>query len=173
MRKIRKAICLILALLLIIIVSCSPGLSGGHGSTSGNNDNTPPITSFYDIPGITEDEIAGITALQSRRTHFVYGMTPSTETFYDINNEIRGFSALFCEWLTELFGIAFIPEIHEWGYLSAGLENHTVDFTGELTETQERLQSGYFMTGTIAERTLKYMRLADSLPLPEIAAVAH
>jgi len=136
----------------------------------GNND-TPLITSFYDIPGITDEEIAGITALQSRRTHFVYGMTPGTEAFYDINNDIRGFSDLFCRWLTELFGISFIPVIHEWGYLSAGLENHTVDFTGELTETQERRQSGYFMTGTIAERTLKYMRLADSSPLPEIAAV--
>jgi len=158
-------------------VSCGPGFSGGlnlscgRGQTSGNNGSTPIVTSFYDIPGITEEEIAAITMLQSKRSHFVYGMTPSTEAFYDVNNDIRGFSALFCEWLTELFGIPFIPEIHEWGYLSTGLENHTVDFTGELTETQERRQSGYFMTGTIAERTVKYMRLADSSPLSEIAAV--
>jgi len=161
----RRAICLFLALFLVFMVSCESVLPPG------TNDNAPLITSFYDIPGITDEEIAGITALQNRRTHFIYGMTPSTEAFYDVNNDVRGFSALLCEWLTELFEIQFIPEIHEWDYLSAGLENHTVDFTGELTETYERRQRGYFMTGTIAERTLKFMRLADSTPLSEIAAI--
>jgi len=150
---------------MFFIVSC------GSGLTPGNNNNTPIITSFYDIPGITEEEITGIIELQSRRTFFVYGMTPSTEAFYDVDSNIRGFSALFCEWLTELFGISFVPTIYEWGYLSVGLENYTIDFTGELTETQERQRSGFMMTGTIAERTVKYMRLADSSPLAEIAAV--
>jgi len=164
MLLIRRAICFILAF-LIFIVSCERGFFAGY------NNHVQQITSFYDIPGITEEEITDIIALQSRRTHFIYGMTPSTEAFYDENDDIHGFSVLLCEWFTELFGIPFIPEIHEWGYLSAGLENHTVDFTGELTATQERRQSGYFMTGTIAERTLKYMRLVDSTPLSEIAAV--
>jgi len=162
MRLKSRAICFFLALLLLFTASCKSAF------TEWRYESPQPITSFKNIPGITEDEKAGIAALLSQRDYFVYGMTPSTEAFYDINGDIRGFSTLFCQWLTELFGIPFIPEIFQWGDLSAGLENHTIDFTGDLTQTQERLQSGNFMTGTIAERTVMYMRLADSAPFSEI-----
>jgi len=162
MRQKRRAICLFLALFLLFTMSCRSEF------TERDYDSSPPITSLKNIPGITEEEKAEISALLSQRTHFVYGMTPSTEAFYDMNGDIRGFSTLFCQWLTELFGIPFITAIYEWGELSAGLEDHSIDFTGDLTETQERLQSGNFMTGTIAERTVKYMRLADSAPFSEI-----
>jgi len=96
-------------------------------------------------------------------------MTQTTETFYD-GNTISGFTASFCDWLTELFGVPFIPGIYDWGELSTGLENHTIDFTGELTATEERRQNNYFMTDSIAERTITYLRLEDAVPLSELAA---
>jgi PAS domain S-box-containing protein len=66
-----------------------------------------------------------------------------------------------------LFGISFNPAIYEWGDLIAGMDTGEIDFTGELTPTNERRET-YFSTGAIAERPLKTFRLADSLPPSEI-----
>jgi signal transduction histidine kinase/DNA-binding response OmpR family regulator len=54
--------------------------------------------------------------------------------------------------------------------LLAGLETRDIDFTGELTATDERRKT-YFMTSTIVQRTLKTFRIGDSKPLSEIAAL--
>jgi hypothetical protein len=75
-----------------------------------------------------------------------------------------------------LFDIPFRPELFEWGDLTAGLESGGIDFTGELTATEERLNPGdpeqkpYFMTDAIAERSIVIIRLAGSPPLFDIAA---
>ena len=132
---------------------------------------TPQHASFRDIPGITEDEIRAIEAIQKEYDSFVYGMTPTTEAFVDSSGggEVRGFSALFCEWMTNLFGIPFKPVLYNWSDLIAGLESGEVDFTGDLMATGERRKI-YFMTGSIAQRTLKYIRIADNPPLSKIAA---
>jgi len=62
--------------------------------------------SFRDVPGITDDEIAAVEALQRKYDSFVYGMIVTTEAFYD-DGEVRGYSALICEWMSEFFGIPF------------------------------------------------------------------
>jgi hypothetical protein len=90
MRLTRLAVCLFLASFLVL-AACQL-----HTFTAWAYNNTPPYTSFIDIAGITEDEIARITELQSRRTQFIYGMTSTTEAFYDESGKISGFSALFC-----------------------------------------------------------------------------
>jgi signal transduction histidine kinase/DNA-binding response OmpR family regulator/ABC-type amino acid transport substrate-binding protein len=128
----------------------------------------PVYTSFRTVPGVTEDEIAAIEALQERKEVFVYGMNLSTETFFDGNGEIRGYTALFCGWLTELFGIPFEPAVYEWGDLIAGLESGAIDFSGELTATEDRRKI-YFMTNAIAERSIKFMRIVGSEKLSDIA----
>ncbi|MDR1943697.1 MAG: transporter substrate-binding domain-containing protein, partial [Synergistaceae bacterium] len=117
---------------------------------------------------MTKEEISAIEKLHTRRSGFVYGMSLSTETFYNQDGEIGGFSALFCDWLTDLFGVSFEPAIYEWGDLIYGLQSNSVDFTGELTATEERRKT-YYMTDVIAERSVKYMRLAGSERLHEIA----
>jgi len=124
--------------------------------------------SYKNIPGVTFDEIRAIEDLKKQVTSFTYGMTPSAEAFYDENNIIKGYSALLCKWLTELFGIPFSPAIYIWGDLASGLETGKVDFTGELTPTDERRKT-YFMTDPIAGRSLKYFRLYGSRPLSAIA----
>ncbi|MDR1507206.1 MAG: response regulator [Treponema sp.] len=126
-------------------------------------------TDYRNIPEITADEIDAIQKLQEQRGSFVYGANLSTETFYDENGEIHGYSALFCTWLSQLFGIPFTPAVYEWDDLIKGLEDNTIDFTGELTATAERRKT-YFMTGAIAERSVKFMRIAGSEPLAKTAA---
>ncbi|MDR2694099.1 MAG: transporter substrate-binding domain-containing protein [Chitinispirillales bacterium] len=125
------------------------------------------FASYRDIPGVTDDEIRDIEALRGKTPHFVYGMLSTTETFAGDNGEIGGFAALFCEWLSRLFGIPFKPAIYDWGDLVAGLKSHKIDFTGEMTPTDERRKT-YFMTDPIAERLIKTFRLADSKPILEI-----
>ena len=127
--------------------------------------------SFRDIPGVTSEEIRAIEALQKEYSSFVYGMTLTTETFTDSlnrNGEIKGYAALFCEWLTGLFDITFRPSLYNWGDLFAGLASGKVDFTGDLMATEERRQV-FYMTDPIAERSLKYFQIAGRPNIYEIA----
>jgi signal transduction histidine kinase len=95
-------------------------------------------------------------------------MNMSSEAFYGQNNEIGGYSALFCEWLSSMFGIPFRPAIYEWEDLVSGLDSFEVDFAGDLTATDER-RKVYFMTGAIAERSVKYMRIPGGASLSDLA----
>jgi len=127
----------------------------------------PPFDTFRDIPGITEKEIEAIEAIIDENDYFVYAMPLSAEAFRNEDGEIRGFTALFCEWLSQFFGIPFRPDLRDWTEIINGLESGEVSFTGELTSREERL-STYYMTSAIASRPLKYFTLADSRPLTEI-----
>jgi len=126
------------------------------------------FTSLTDIPGVTEDEIRAINELQNRYDSFVYGVLPSTVAFLNRNSEIRGFSALFCEWMSELFGISFIPEYVAWEDFLASLSSYEIDFTGAMTATEERMQT-YHMTTAIATQILTSYRIEDSEPLESIS----
>ncbi|MDR1577839.1 MAG: transporter substrate-binding domain-containing protein [Deltaproteobacteria bacterium] len=121
----------------------------------------PPFTYFEDIPGVTQKEIAAIRSLQANRPRLIFGGTTSTELFRDNNDQIEGFTAIFCQWLSSLFGITFEPRIYRWNDLIEGLDKKEIAFTGELTATQERREL-YFMTSTIGERTLKYFTLSSA-----------
>ncbi|MDR2543009.1 MAG: transporter substrate-binding domain-containing protein [Treponema sp.] len=149
------------ALLLITIIT------GCENREVPQTDRLLSFTSYRDIPGITYEEITAIEKLQENYEFFTYAMMPYTEAFLDMNGEIRGFTALVCEWLTELFGIRFIPHLVTWQELLEGFENGAVDFTGTMAPTEERRQI-YYMTDAIARRTVKHMRLPDSQPLEEI-----
>jgi PAS domain S-box-containing protein len=124
--------------------------------------------SFRDVPGITQDEITAIEALQEQGVSFIYGMPLSTEAFEKEDGEIGGYTALLCEWLTNLFGIPFLPRLYEWLDLLTALETKEVSFSGELTATPERHKI-YHMTDDIASRPLKYYVLSASRPLTETA----
>jgi len=144
-------------------------LPAGCGYAPETLSDRPSIyASYIDIPGITADDVKGIESLKTQYNSFTVGMVPSTEIYYDLEkDQISGFASLFCGWLTELFGVAFLPEFFDWNDIIAGLENGAVDFTGDMTPTEERLDT-YFMTGAIAQRTLKYFRIAGS---PNLAAI--
>ena len=125
------------------------------------------FTSFRDVPGVTEEEIIAIELLIEQHDYFIYGMLKNDEAFYTINGEITGFAARMTGWLTELFGIPFIPAIFEWTELIDGLESGEIDFTGQLTRTEERTLI-YTMTDPIAKRTLDTVRVKDAEPLSDI-----
>jgi signal transduction histidine kinase/DNA-binding response OmpR family regulator len=166
MRRIKQIIRSISVFILLLFSFLSCGKSGIK-----QPDGTFHYASFREIPGVTEDEIREIEALQKEYDSFVYGMTLTTEAFVDslsINGEIKGYAALFCEWLTALFDIKFEPSLYNWGDLLAGLAGGEIDFTGDLMATEERRQVS-FMTDPIAERSLKYFQIVGRPSIYEIA----
>ena len=124
--------------------------------------------SYREIPGVTPEEMSSIEALKGQRDSFVYAMEQSADTFRGENGEILGFTTLFCEWLTGLFGITFKPTIYGWSDLLAGIETYEIDFSGELTAAAESHNTLY-MTSAIAEHMVKTFRLEGGRPLSEIA----
>jgi len=157
----------ILAIILLLITLSACNKSSLQRRAKGRDDVRPVFTSYQDIPGVTKDEIAAIEAIKNNTPFFIYGMQESTETFRNENGEIEGFTSLFCKWLSQLFGIPFKPTLFEWSDMLAGMDSGKVDFTGEMTATDERRKS-YFMTDTIIERSIKSFRLADSKHITEI-----
>ncbi|MCL2628904.1 MAG: ATP-binding protein [Oscillospiraceae bacterium] len=125
------------------------------------------FSSFLDIPGVTDADIAAVEALRESREQFIFAGNYSTELF-NMSGEIRGFSALLCEWLSQLFDIPFIPKVREWDDLIEGLRTGTIDFTGELTANEERRET-FIMTDDIAQRLIIYIRKPNAVPLDEIA----
>jgi ABC-type amino acid transport substrate-binding protein len=133
---------------------------------SGDQDY-PIYTSYRDIPGVTEDEIAAIEAFRTQGRTFVYGMTNNAECFED-RDGTGGYSVLFCQWLSDLFKIPFTPAIYNWTELLNGLERGNIDFTGELAASPDRLRT-YLMTSAIAERSITITRLKGRVDLSIIA----
>ncbi|MCL2805802.1 MAG: ATP-binding protein [Treponema sp.] len=136
--------------------------------------NVSPYSSFHEIPGVTAEDIKAIDDLREQvlkrpSGHFVYSVLYSSEAFFNREGEISGWSAMFCEWLTSLFDIPFVPKMIMRGpeYLSS-LASFDVDFTGHITATPER-RNTYFMTTAIASHVLKSFRLENSIPLEYIA----
>jgi PAS domain S-box-containing protein len=132
------------------------------------NEEKSPFASYRDIPDVTAEEITDIEALRRQTSAFIYGTTPNSESFVGDDGKVHGFTALFCEWMTDLFGITFKPTTYAWGDLVNGLGTGEVDFTGELTPTEGRRET-YFMTPAIAERTIRYFRINDSPSFEEVA----
>ncbi|MCL2127483.1 MAG: ATP-binding protein [Treponema sp.] len=120
-------------------------------------------SSYREIPGVTGEEIEAIERVKSARDGFTYGSNYSTEAFLYDDGTAGGFTALFCLWLSEVFGIQFKMVIAEWDDLVAGLASNAIDFSGELTATEERREI-YYMTGAIAERSIKMMRIMKAEP---------
>ena len=161
MKKQKNFLIIILMLTALLVIS-------GCSIIKKNNANTPVnYTTYHDVPDITDDEIAAIKVLQTQRGQFVYGVPVSTEAFFDNNGEIRGFARLYCDWLTQLFGIKFVPANYEFVDLIPALESGKVDFAGGLAPTELR-QKQYYMTSAIIERNLVIYRVEGSTPLSEI-----
>ncbi|MCL2792666.1 MAG: ATP-binding protein [Spirochaetaceae bacterium] len=148
-------------------------ISGCKKSLIDQGGESMRFSSFRDVPGVTQDEIRAIEALREQvlnrpSGHFVYSVLLSTEAFIDSNGNIRGWSALFCEWLTEFFDIPFKPEFVACYDFMAKLASFEVDFTGAMKANEERRRT-YFMTSAIALQYVSSFRLINSIPLEIIA----
>ena len=154
---------------LLVCTTLLATLFGCNSQTDSSGiDKYPEYGDYKDIPGVTGQEIELIEELKSSREKFVYGMCPSTESFYDESGSAGGYTVFFCEWLTDLFGIEFEPVILEWDALHSQMESGKIDFTGEMTPSPERLEK-YSMTTPIAERNLKTVMLRDAEDLAKTA----
>jgi signal transduction histidine kinase/ABC-type amino acid transport substrate-binding protein len=155
--------------------------------------DSPPFVSFRDVPGVTDEEVKAIEALREQfgknaDNYFVYGVDYSIEAFPVYAGQdkeggeyaggeyaggeyaVGGYAARFCEWLTDLFGIPFIPTLYtdDWDNLLAEFESGKVHFMGDLMPTPER-RKNHFMTGAIAERSLRAFQLEGENSIIEIA----
>ncbi|GHV52575.1 hypothetical protein FACS1894216_08960 [Synergistales bacterium] len=128
------------------------------------------LAGYGQTPGITPEETAAIELLRAQRTSFVLGMNRgTTECFIRPDGSFGGSAALLAEWLTEFFGIPFELKPVDWDGLLIGLESREIDFTAEITPTEERFLT-YHMTAPFANRTIMYMKKAgkgDISELPE------
>ena len=125
------------------------------------------IQSFRDIPGVTAQEIAAIEKLKSERDSFIYGATPSNEAFMGENGDITGYTALFCEWLTKIFGIKFNVRIMEWIELTEKRSTGDIDFSLYFLSGDDNLEN-YYVSDPIAERQFIITHLAGSPGISEI-----
>ncbi|MDR2421264.1 MAG: response regulator [Oscillospiraceae bacterium] len=145
-RKKRYIFAALAAAIIAQAASCGAGSEGGK--------NTEDYESYRDVPGVTAEEIAAIDALARGTSIFTYGMTSSTECFFDPSDGLtKGFSTLFCKWLTNFFDIRFRPVVYNWDVLLAGLDSGDISFSGEISSA---LGGGgrYYMTDSIAERRI-------------------
>ena len=126
------------------------------------------FSSYHDIPGITQEQIQAIGQLREQHEYFIYGMLQNDETFLTIDGEIVGFSAELCGWLTELFGIPFVPVIFdELPELMAAIESGNVHFTGQLPYAVAGFL-GFAATDPISMRSVAIARIPGSRPFSEI-----
>lgn len=118
------------------------------------------IVTYRDIPGVTDIEKDAIERLIAKRANFTYGACLATEAFERPDGTLAGFTKEFCDLLTGLFGIEFTLKLYDWDELIEGIESEAIDFTGELTPTEERMTM-FSMTPPIAERMLRIFTRTD------------
>ena len=157
------------ALAMIIILATASSCAQENKILQQSSVKESPFKSFRDIPGVTAREIEAIEALQKERDSFVYGMTLLTESFINENGNIGGYAALFCEWLTGLFGIQFDLKIFSWAELREKLSSGEIDFSGYMIHDEDN-QKPYYMTDYIAARQFIAVKLNGSRSFHEILA---
>jgi signal transduction histidine kinase/CheY-like chemotaxis protein/HPt (histidine-containing phosphotransfer) domain-containing protein len=109
---------------------------------------------YRDIPEVSQREIREIDELRAQNRPFIYGSILSKESFLSEDGELKGYTALFCNWLTEIFDLPFEPRLYEWDEMNAGLESFEIDFTDEIPQ-ELQYREIYFMTDPIAGRIIK------------------
>ena len=144
---------MVLAVFILCLAGCAAAQDKGTSVAS--------ISSYRDIPGVTEEEINAFEALKAARASFTYGQLYETEAFILPDGAYAGFAARFCSFLTELFGVEFNLQLCEWNDILDGLGNGQIDFAGDLTPTPERMRV-YYMTYPIAERSMRIFQSEDS-----------
>ena len=141
------------------------------GCSSKSTPITEPIhyDLYHQIPKLTEAELAAVEDLKKTKTSLVYGMTQNKECFERSDGTIVGFSGKLCERLTQLFGIKFEPKIFTADKLYAGLEDGSIDFSGEISPEK----AGYYTTGPISTRPIKIISMFGGDSVNAISAAAR
>ena len=161
-----KADSITFVFLLLILLFIPSGCTTHRGSQNWDGSSLS-FANFRDVPGITEEEIAAILALQETREYLVYGVSYSTEAFQTEDGEIGGFARLFAEWLSSFFEIEVRMRHYEFAHLIQALDEGVVDLGGGLLISEERREN-YYLAGPVVERSFAYFRLKESPPFSHI-----
>ena len=151
-------------IILVLFLSVAAGVASGCMPADADAFDIGSVISYRDIPGVTDADIAAVEALKLSYGSFSYVSATTTESFILPDGTYAGFSYAFCEMLSGLFGIPFVLEARDWAFLKSGIDDLTIDFTGEMTPTRERRES-YLMTHPIAQRTLGIFTYGDSVKI--------
>ena len=159
------------ALVTVIFGTFLPCCSDGGAARTNPEDGPTPFESYMGIPGVTDEEISAIFALRERYRDsvLIYGMIHSIEAFSGRDSAVSGYAAMVSRYMSDLFGLNIRPAIYEWGDLLAGLKSGEVSLSGDMTPSETRRQTGYYMTRMpIATRSIVYFQLDPSEPLAKI-----
>jgi diguanylate cyclase (GGDEF)-like protein len=148
---------------IFLILSLVIALAGCNSAPEKKGTYVDTIKTYKDIPTVTAEEITAIEALKAKGGKFSFGTMIGTEMFRKSDGNYDGYTVKFCDLLTHLFGIEFVPVVYERDKLNDALKENKVDFTGVLTPTKERMEGGvYFMSLPIAEHLLRLFTLKGS-----------
>ena len=129
------------------------------GPVSYNN-----IKDYKDIPGVTNEEINIIEELKVNHPNIAFGTIPSSEAFFLEDGTYAGFIIKFCELLSDIFDIQFVPEILSKKTLADALENKTINFTNEFSSLSN-INKVYIMSHPITERSLYAFNLKNAMKI--------
>ncbi|MCL1927788.1 MAG: ATP-binding protein [Treponema sp.] len=152
---------------IIIIMTAFFGCAKDVQPFVSSSGAVSPFASFRDIPGVTDEEIKAIEALQKEYKAFSLGASLTTEAFINENGEIGGYTALLCEWLSDLFGIPFELGIYTSGETLEKVTAQEIDFVSNLRITEKRTET-FYMTESISDRWYVSVRLAGSRSTAQI-----
>ena len=147
MKKIKKSLYLVLAAIIILLTACSPANQREHVIQR-------TYQSYREIPGVTQEDIAAIDDLLTKKPELLCGFPLSTEAFYSEDGSVGGFVSLLYGRMSELFGFTFNYQVCDWDQLLEKIESKEIDLTAEFTPTPARLEN-YFMTEPIIQRAIK------------------
>jgi len=142
-------------------------------ASDGSRDQSRHSTDilFYDKqPNVTEVEKVAIESIRKKYSTLTYGMINSTESFVKPDGTIGGFYGIFCEYLTQLFGIPFQLKIYENSQeMLESLDAGDLNFTSHWV-TPEQMGRKYYRTDNrIQERKLITIELSSNEPHAELA----
>ncbi|MDR0570620.1 MAG: response regulator [Clostridiales Family XIII bacterium] len=123
------------------------------------------ITSYEEVPDISQEEIEQVKQLLDRKKTFTVGVDLSTEAFFDLEGKIAGFDALLCDWLGSIFDVTFRPVVYAREDIGTAIDAGLVDFTTVIIDGES--QNAYRTTDAMAERGIKCVRFAKSKPIWE------
>ncbi|MDR2965651.1 MAG: response regulator [Treponema sp.] len=141
---VKKRLTVLLALAGIMSSIILIGMTGCTNK-SGQTFDITAISSYREIPGITNEEIAAIEALKERRQGFSLWQMLSTEGFILPDGTHAGFSPKFCNLLSDIFEIPFTLKFNN---------NEAVDFTYEFVINPEQLKKNISISSPIIQRSL-------------------
>ena len=154
----RRCLCAALVGVLLLMAGC-------QAQTTHTALAEISYTNFRDIPEVSRDEIAAIEKLQQSGESFVFGMPEGISCFPNERGELTGFSVFLCEWLYNLFGLQFTPQIYEWDELVRGFAGRSITLTGAFSVTVDNTDT-IFQTEPIAENSIITIMLENPVLRP-------